>query len=332
MRGATGAGGQIEVVAPGVAEIRSGGLISSSTFGPADGGRVEMNVGTLNVHDGQGVFTGVASRSAEGAAGGPGTVLIQAEDLMLSEGGRISIAAEGGAATNESSQGAIQINAQRIQLDSGAAIDAHGRGLSSAADITVHADESLAVRNTANITTAAEDASAGAIQISSPGAVRLQQGLVTTSVSGLLGDGGPIRLDTGALVLDGGFVQANTAAPSGRGGDIRIHADVIVTAREQPLRLGGEQRQSFDLQGGFSVIQAAAPQGISGDVDVTAPQIDVAASVGAVSADFTARPGIDDSRCRVSPGNPPSSLEWHGLAVSIGSRPSRRCGLRVTAR
>lgn len=323
VEGAAGAGGSVDVSIREQAEIRSGGVISSSTYGPGDAGRVTLNAGDVLIYDGGERFTGIASRAAASSAGRPGDLFIRSGGLTLLEGARISVAAEGGAAFEPGAHG-LRIEAQAIQLDA-AAIDAQGRGDSPAAAIQLDLEDRLWLSNGASITTASEHAAGGDIRIQGPRAVGIEQALITTSVAGLRGDGGAIQIDADALVLDRGFVQANTAAPSGRGGDIRIDAGVILSAGEQPLAVGGQQRQRFDPALGLSVIQAAAPQGVSGLVELVSPDVDAAGSVIAVPAEFHARPEIDDQSCQVSAGATPSSLQWHGLARPVFWPSPRKC-------
>jgi large exoprotein involved in heme utilization and adhesion len=314
---ATGDAGTVDISVNGALDLIDGARISSETssYSTGDAGNVSIRADTLKV-DGGGSdeATGIDSRAGAMSLGHVGTVRIEAAALSLVRGGEISIAADQTLPADRLADipgAAITIDAGRLHLDQGARITAESAGNVPAAPVNMKLRD-LVVENGSRITTSANEADGGPITIQGE-TVFLRDGLVTTSVEGLKGDGGDIAITgpTGVLVLDGGFIQANTAAENARGGDIFIDAHALI-ASQGTLDVGGLQRQTFTPGTGANVIQAAAPGGESGTIAITAPDLDISGALVALPGGFTAPVRLATDPCRPAMGQNASSLVRYG--------------------
>ncbi|WP_337187624.1 filamentous hemagglutinin N-terminal domain-containing protein [Phenylobacterium sp.] len=100
--GATGASGVLEIVADTVT-LRDGGAISTISLNPNPAGLIDIRTGTLRVDGVDSVISsenlsGDTTLGLSGPGGDAGTIRIRAENLTVSNGGRISTNAAGGAA------------------------------------------------------------------------------------------------------------------------------------------------------------------------------------------------------------------------------------------
>lgn len=314
-----GDAGEITLDVAGEIELLSGGAISSTAkSNVGDAGNITITAGSIRVIGGHPwVDSAISSASDSLSEGQVGDIAIRTGELNLEDLGAISIAAFGylPADAGDAVAHEIQIDADRIRLDR-SIITAQSEHNAPAADIRIRTTHGLFLSDASFIATQANLADGGQIQISGA-PLLIDNGIVTTSVLGEQGNGGDIGVHVETLVMDGGFIQANTAAQSGAGGDIQIETNAMITARQQPLIVGGQERQTVELGRQASIIQAAAPNGVSGQIEVISPKTDLASSLPQVAADFGAPPRIGDHHCRVQPGARPSSLEWHGLTGGL---------------
>ena len=105
------------------------------------------------------------------------------------------------------------------------------------------------------ISTSADYAIGGNISLTVPNLLYLQEGVITTSVHGGIGDGGNININNPTfVVLNQGQIRAN--ADEGNGGNIRIIAKRFIKSPE-------------------SLISASSRLGLDGNVQIESPAVDL---------------------------------------------------------
>lgn len=302
--GSSGDAGTVTMQIAGLLEARHGAIISTNAWSVGNAGDVEIQADRLRL-----VGAGILSAANPGASGQVGKVTVRAANVSLNEGAQISIAANHGMPV------AIATSDQRIRIDSGrllldrSAITAASTGNVPASAIQIHADD-LRLAHDSRITTEASQADAGPIAIGG-GRLWLTDSLITTSANGQAGNGGDITLTPDYLILDGGFIQANTAAQGARGGNILIDSRALI-ASQGLLEIGGATRQDFAAHSGRNIIQAAAPGGEQGVIKVTAPDLDLTASLTPLATPFDDPDELFADLCRIATGDQASSLIERG--------------------
>jgi large exoprotein involved in heme utilization and adhesion len=249
---ALASGGTITVTAPSLT-LTEGGKLSVATSGPGAAGSIILRVGTLNVQAGASVNSGSSDSGNAGAidiqagkvtlvtggridgstssAGLGGTIGLQLTDsLILSQAGTISSGTSG---TGQG--GAINITSRSIDITNGGHISANSTGTDTAlaGDINITFGDTLST-NGGSITTAAQSASGGNINIVSTGStLEVFNGLITTSVQSGAGGGGNINIGSsahgiGLVLLSNSQVLAR--AIGGPGGNITMFAETYLNS------------------------------------------------------------------------------------------------------
>jgi hypothetical protein len=153
------------------------------------------------------------------------------------------------------------------------------------------------------ITTSANQGNGGSIVIQGGQFIWLDRSQVTTSVSGITGNGGDITIRSDALALSSGFIQANTSARNATGGRIAIDVKALITSGRR-LFLGGNEAYAFSPEVfGYNVIQAAAPDGVSGEISLASPNTDITGSLTEIGTNLLDSGGLGRDPCRVGSGN-----------------------------
>ncbi len=297
----SGAGRGVEITVADTILLLRGGQIHASTWGTGDAGQVTVTAPQIFI-DGQGqgatLVTGIGSSAEEGSTGVIGHIVVDANTLHLLNGGKITVAskaidpADARSLTDEEIPN-IRITARDLALSGGSAITSAAFGNMPAGAINLHIDKRLTLDHS-TISTEANRGAGGSITMDG-GDLLLRDSQITTSVLGERGDGGDITLTPQALVLDGGFIQANTAAVNAKGGDIHVAASAFISPADQELRIGGQERETF--QPGVNVIQAAAPDGVSGAVQVTNPDLSLSSSLVTLNTSYLDATAQLSSRC-----------------------------------
>jgi hypothetical protein len=206
----------------------------------------------------------------------------------------------------------LSVSAPSITVINDGQITTQSSGNVAASDIRLHFDGRLVI-DPSRIATTAADGNGGAIRIDGAGTMLLDHSQITTSVSGLVGNGGDIAIHTGALVMNTGFIQANTAGKGARGGNVTIDVPVLIASADR-VAVGGAVPLNFDAGAfGLNVIQAAAPTGVSGAVNVNAPTLDISGSLRALSAEVINFGALGKDLCRVSAHSSLTPLGRGGL-------------------
>ncbi len=289
-----GDGGTITVSTPRL-EIQNGGTIQAGTQSNSNGGQIFLEVGILHINNGfistltenssSKIFEGHAGNihinasqaviiekphlkvqgnisSSTRSNGEAGHIVITTPKLALYHQGKIN------SITATSSKGGnIIINAGYVHLNNGEiTVKSFGKG--DAGELAFIID-SLRMQADSSITTAAETANGGDINISSPGYLYLTDSDMTTSVRGEEGSGGNMTLKPVFIVLDNSHIKAN--AFEGDGGHIRITTTGI-------YNLSGE---AID-----QVITASSTLGRNGEIVVDSPEVNLEEDLVILPATF----------------------------------------------
>lgn len=305
--------GTIRILAETI-QLEGDASISTNTAGGGNAGTIDIRTNGLTVNGStSSSFTGISSAargSAERPAGGVGSIGIQAERIELSNGGSLSVESTHSNATSQQQQ-QISIDTDSLRLRE-AEITAAADGNTESSDILINASGQVDLLDHSRITTASENADAGEVRIQAE-RLQLRASQITTSVSGVSGNGGDIDLQLHGLILDKGFIQANTAARgNASGGDIRVDSPYLLVPGNQTFVSGGDERLMFEPSAEFSVIQAAAPDGVSGQVELEIPEVDLAASILEVDAGLAELSEISPNACQRQLRKPRSSLSQGG--------------------
>jgi large exoprotein involved in heme utilization and adhesion len=191
LSGSTGVGGDISIDTDWL-ELRDGGQVSTSTFGPTDAGSIDAHARVIAI-SGVDPFTGAnrAGFFSQSEAGGNG--------------------------------GVVALNArQSISMFDQALISTSSKGTGLAGDILVTAGEQLDMQDSL-ISTSADISAGGNVEISAADLVFLDKSAIQTLVKTGAGGGGNVSIDSAVTVLHKSNVKAS--AIGGPGGNIRIDSD-----------------------------------------------------------------------------------------------------------
>jgi large exoprotein involved in heme utilization and adhesion len=307
----TGAGagnaGSVVVEAPRVT-LTEGAQISSSTFGPGQGGTVQVTAAdtlTLSGTSPDGRFPSGIRATAQGTgtgAGDAGAVVVAAHTGRIADGAQISSSTLGpgqggtmtvtttdaltitgrdsGLRTTAASSGRggdIAVDALQVQLTDGAAISADSAGTGNAGNITITLRDMFLSQH-GTVATQASQAYGGNIQLTAPRMIRLRDSQVTAAVGGgPTTVGGNITIDPQFVVLQNSQIVAN--AFEGRGGNIRLQA-----------------QQAF-LADQASLVSASSTLGINGQVAIQAPVTSISGAVAPLPQAFAQAAEILRDRC-----------------------------------
>lgn len=253
-----GQAGNIAIAAQHL-KLTEGSRIGSMTLGSGQSGNIELIIAdTLTVsghrdHNGEklnGIFASSENTTLD-TAGNAGNIYIEAGQVRLFNGGRIDTATLG------SGQGGnIELHAHSLHtsgLTSGIYTNSYSdqAHAGNAGTLAIQADH-ITLSDHSGISTQALHAGGGNIYIATSHRLHLDQGFVTTSVSGGVGNGGNITVDYPQfIVLNQGDIRAQ--ADEGHGGNIYLAAQQFVYSIE-------------------SVISASSNKGLDGEIWIDSPE------------------------------------------------------------
>ncbi len=233
-----GNAGNIEVTGKKV-NVLDGATISSSSNGSGDGGSIALkNIENIHVSRSR-IFADTAG------SGSGGAIVIGARKVDL-WAATITSQSEG-----SSAGGAIRIEGGDLRIENGTTIRASNIGDGDAGTITLTNSGTIRIHDS-EISTEALAGGGGNITLLTNKLLELNRARLSTSVLGSNGSAGNIFIDPKLVLLTDSSIQAN--AVSGTGGDIRIHAGLLV-------------------QDANSLIEASSEYGIDGTVVIDAPVI-----------------------------------------------------------
>jgi large exoprotein involved in heme utilization and adhesion len=127
------------------------------------------------------------------------------------------------------------------------------------------------------VTTAANEATGGNIQVTAASMVRLQDSQITATVGGGTGDGGNVTIDPAFIVLQGSQITANAVA--GNGGRISLTASKAFLADPS------------------SQVTASSTLGINGEVDIQSPVTNISSTLVPLPQAFARATELLSTRC-----------------------------------
>jgi filamentous hemagglutinin family protein len=271
----------------GSLSIADNGAISSTTFGPGNGGSITIGVaGALSISaSGENPLslTGVASQANPGSTGNAGNISLHAGSLSIG-GGTISSITSGPG------------NGGDIAVTAGDTV-ALARGGAGVSGITASASPG-------------STGHAGAVMLSAGGSVVLSGGAVVASSTGGAGDGGTVRVTAqGPLALSDprtGIFASATSSASGNAGSVRVLAPQISIATGSEIA----SATAGSGAGGSVVVTALGPLFLHGNGDpntqiaasATGPQSGRGGSVTIAADSLTVDGGAQISAATAGPG------------------------------
>jgi filamentous hemagglutinin family protein len=281
-------------------EVTSGGVVDTSSFGAGAAGRIDVSMRRAILVSGAG--SGLFSRP--GAEGPGGSITLEAHEVGVRDGGRVSIES-GDDALDARFLGIVDRPLEEVERDVsdqlGFAVefpdpddptvldqltDSRPPREGATGDLTVDAHD-VRLRHGA-LSAAASDTSGGNVILAVPGALELEDGEITASVTqGFDGGnvcipscgGSPVAADAqpGFVVLDDRS-RILTEAERGHGGDIEISTRLLLASTG-------------------SAISAASESGIDGTVSVRSPGADVVQGLAPLAATFLDAAGLLREPC-----------------------------------
>lgn len=260
--------GSLFISAPNIAIDGSGSVVNTSTITDGNAGAITLNGTNISISGGAQITS-----STQDGAGRGGNTTIASGSVSISGTGSGIFSESGAFATG--SGGDIQIQANQVNLNTGATISAQSTGTGNAGDIGIVAGDSL-VMQSSFITTEAEQSDGGNIHIQVGRLVQLTDSRITTSVLGGSGNSGNITIDPQFVILQNSQIIANCI--SGICGDIRIVAGLF-------------------LADSTSTVSASSTFGVSGTVNIQATVSNLSESVAPLSGEFARASDLLPARC-----------------------------------
>jgi large exoprotein involved in heme utilization and adhesion len=177
------------------------------------------NAGVLRVEARTLTLTGSAQISSSTFGPGQGgTVTVTTADTLIITGNSSSIRTS---TASSGLGGDIAIQTQQARLTEGAVISAESSGVGIAGSITITARDTFLSQHS-TVTTNSSETKGGNILVTTQAMVRLQDSQITATVGGGAGDGGNVTIDPDFIILQGSQITANAFA--GMGGRIFLTA------------------------------------------------------------------------------------------------------------
>jgi filamentous hemagglutinin family protein len=301
---AAGAGGQLKIFADTL-QLKDGSQIKSgSTIAPpvgdlprgitptGAGGNITIHTlgptGAVLINGPQsGIFADTQGTGAGGA------INLTAKTLTLQNGGTISALTKGFA--QSATGGSIDISTtDHITMTNRASITAgsanpdnpNAGGKADAGSISINAGQQLDVQDSF-ITTKAEKASGGNIDIRAIDRVRFVNSQISASVGADKGNGGNITIDPNIVVLKNSQILAR--AVQGHGGNITITT---------PLFLADPR----------SIVDASSQFGLNGSVTIQSPTSNLSGTVGQLASKTNPPQVLLQNRCIALAGGEQSTF------------------------
>lgn len=328
-------GGLIDLGQVRVLTLEDNGTVTSGTSGSGDGGTISVNAEVINFNGGQVTTSasstgnagtiafgsadaplspllvqGLISSDSTGAgadAGAAGTVQVYAQDLVVADGGRISVS------TVDGGSGQIDVNVDTLAVNAGGTIVAQTSGAGAGGTIVVNAngDRSNTVEVVGGTINTNALASGDAGQILVEAATVTLRGDDGKSQSGIFSDStatgdaagaaGTVDMRGDLLSLaDGGEISVSTV--DGASGQVLLNFDTVevgaggtITAQTSGSGDGGTvaigESQSpvgnVTVLGG-SINTSASASGAAGQVAINAHSVTVSGEGSSIASDSTA--------------------------------------------
>jgi filamentous hemagglutinin family protein len=274
--------------------ISDDGMVSTSTgvFGEGGAGEIVINAGAVEV------FSSGRILSSSSGYGGGGNITVNANQVLLDQGaisafgtsdgvaGRISIHAplvtmKDGLINTESGgrskAGDILLEADALTLSSGSRIKSDSSGSGDAGHIML-VIRGLFQVDDSTVTTGAERAGGGNIDIQAGSVTLRNESAITASVGGGSSDGGNVSITTDGFAAVGNS-DITARADLGHGGRIAVGSKVFLRTPD------------VDLDASSNV------SGNEGVVEVNAPKLDISGNLVVLTSNYLDLSGLLDNPC-----------------------------------
>ncbi len=225
-RGAEGDGGNIEINTAFLT-VSGGAQLAAGVRGQGDSGNVTINASDRVVFDGiiatdnfQGFGGGAFSSVERGGIGDGGEITINTNSLEIHNGAQLVAVTRG----QSNAAGDITINASMLDVRNGAQLVTSTLGRGNAGNIIINASDLIMFDGTL------------AIDDGEP----IPSGVFSSVQERAIGEGGDIRINTGALFLTDAVLSASTSG-EGNAGDVVISATREFQAFNSNIRTTAEQ-------------------------------------------------------------------------------------------
>jgi filamentous hemagglutinin family protein len=278
-----GNGGTIRIAA-GQLQLLNDAGISANTFGDGRGGNIQLVTDTLLLDQATfqpGSIPGITAASrppffgtSQGGRGGD--ISIVTGSLSLRQGMIISTTT-----ATPSDGGNLNILAGTVDLNSGSSIQSASSHLGKAGTIVLASNQDVRLHGQSFLSTSAPQSSGGDIQVQAGTEIQLVNSQMTAQAGP--GGGGNITLTAPFLVYL--LNSTLTAQAVGDGGNIAMDPVYVVLnhsgliSRSSSANGGNITVQSQYFLQSASSIDASAPFGLPGTVIVSAPEVDLSASL-----------------------------------------------------
>lgn len=203
-----GNAGEIDITTSNLV-LTNGSSIAASTFGFGDAGTIgiqaseSINIDGASENEDFSISTTIFSQVGTGATGNAGGVIIEANNLSLTDGGQISASTFG-----QGDSGSIDINVVNDTIIDGASLDGFSSGVTSNVEFDA-------------------EGNAGGINIATDNLSLANDGQINASVFGI-GDGGNITINTSNLnISNNGTINIDSLG-QGDGGNIAIQSESLL--------------------------------------------------------------------------------------------------------
>ena len=274
---ATGAGGNITIVAPGSVQI--------SGVGPDDGvGNI-----TLTNDPSSGIF------STASGTGNAGQIAMSTSTLTVADGGKISVATEGAGHA-----GNILANVSTFFLTGGAQVVSSTSGDGAGGTVVVTAGELVSISGAGSglFSTASSTGNAGEITVSAPALAPVptltmtDNGKISVATSlkeSGAGSAGSILLNANNLSLTGGAQVVSSTSGAGQGGSVTVSAPGSLSVSGSETAASGlfSTAESTGSAGQIAVSTSTLTMGDGGTISVATTDIGNAGSISLNVSNFT---------------------------------------------
>jgi len=285
-----GDSGTVELTV-GRLQLRDGGQIGASTFGPGNAGNVNINVAKdvsisgLDQSEDENP-SGIFSASVSEYAGNAGSIVLTAGNLRMDDSGNINVATYG-----PGFGGNIAIQAQNMVLTGNSFITAYSgpfdeddssaseMSFGDAGNISLAIGHLLIMRDS-RIETSAKFSDGGNLIINAPGYAYLRDSRVTTSVSEEFGNGGNLTISPQFAIFDNSQVFAR--AKKGAGGNIDVTTTGIY---------------NFTGESIAQIISASSEFGVDGIVTINTPDNSAQEGLFTLPASFFDASALMNTAC-----------------------------------
>lgn len=239
--------------------IRDGAVISASTWGPGQGGNLEINASEsvdLNGTSNQGSPSGLYAQGF--GAANAGNLQVSTRALSVRNGARVTVASADATTDFRFATGSVIVGLVQLRFPDRATGDAGG--------LTIRAD-SIQLDNQGSLTASSVRAGGGNINITANDIKLRNSSPISTSVANSTGGGGDIDIKSGSFIaLEDSDILAN--ADEGPGGNITINSPVFLAdlfSSGQATAVGQNPGDFAQFRGNGRVdISAKSRVGISG--------------------------------------------------------------------